>query len=209
MHLGSFRRRARMRRTWLRLAIFIAVVALYIDYVSLVVVKYPLLRVSPSAAASTESSGQQKQRIFIASMHWNNERIIRSHWSSAVLDLVKHFGAENVYISIAESGSWDNTKVALRDLDAELEKLGVERSVQLKDVTHKDEIERTPGPDETGWIQTSRGKKELRRIPYLAKIRNDVMAKLKELAERKEPRIFDKVIWLNDVIFTVFALPYT
>ncbi|ELR10247.1 hypothetical protein VC83_08959 [Pseudogymnoascus destructans] len=204
MHLGSFRRRARLRRTWLRLAIIIAVVALYVDYVRLVVVNYPLSRVSPSTA-SMDGSGLKKERIFIASMHWNNERIIRSHWSSAVLDLVKHFGAENVYISVAESGSWDNTKGALRDLDAELEKLGVERNIELKDITHKDEIERTPGPNEAGWIQTSRGKKELRRIPYLAEIRNNVMAKLQDLAGGKggrEPRVFDKVIWLNDVVFT-------
>jgi hypothetical protein len=204
MHLGSFRRRARLRRTWLRLGIIIAVVALYIDYVRLVVVNYPLSRVSPS---TDSKDGSKKERIFIASMHWNNERIIRSHWSSAVLDLVKHFGAENVYISVAESGSWDNTKGALRDLDAELGKLGVERNIELKDITHKDEIERTPGPNEAGWIQTSRGMKELRRIPYLAGIRNNVMAKLQDLAEGKdgrEPRVFDKVIWLNDVIFTVF-----
>lgn len=205
MHLGSFRRRARLRRSWLRLAIFVALVALYVDYVRLVAVNYPLLRVSPSTE-SEDGSGLKKERIFIASMHWNNEGIIRSHWSSAVLDLVKHFGADNVYISVAESGSWDNTKGALRDLDAELGKLGVERNIELKDITHKDEIERTSGPDEAGWIQTSRGKKELRRIPYLSEIRNNVMAKLQDLAEGKdgrEPRVFDKVIWLNDVVFTV------
>ncbi|KFY60426.1 hypothetical protein V497_03659 [Pseudogymnoascus sp. VKM F-4516 (FW-969)] len=204
MHLGSFRRRARLRRTWLRLAIFVALIALYVDYVRLVAVNYPLLRVRPSTE-SEDGSGLRKERIFIASMHWNNERIIRSHWSSAVLDLVKHFGAENVYISVAESGSWDNTKGALRDLDGELGKLGVERNIELKDITHKDEIERTPGPDEAGWIHTSRGKKELRRIPYLAEIRNNVMAKLQDLAEGqdgREPRVFDKVIWLNDVVFT-------
>lgn len=205
MHLGSFRRRARLRRSWLRLAIFVALVALYVDYVRLVAVNYPLLRVSPST--ESEDGSGKKERVFIASMHWNNERIIRSHWSSAVLDLVKHFGAENVYISVAESGSWDNTKGALRDLDGELGKLGVERNIELKDITHKDEIERTPAPNEAGWIQTSRGKKELRRIPYLAEIRNNVMAKLQDLAEGKdgrEPRVFDKVIWLNDVVFTVF-----
>ena len=203
MHLGSFRRGARLRRTWLRLALFVAAVALYIDYVRVVVVEYPLDRVPPS---TEEDAGRERERVFIASMHWNNERIIRSHWSAAVVDLVRHFGAENVYVSIAESGSWDDTKGALRALDAELGRLGVERSVRLEGVTHKDEIERVPGEGEAGGIGTRRGGGEVRRSPYLARIRNEVMAKMGELAERKrEPRVFDKVIWLNDVIFTVFS----
>lgn len=133
--------------------------------------------------------------------------IIRSHWNAAVLDLVRHFGADNVYISITESGSWDDTKGALRELDLELEKLGVERSVELHESTHKDEMERIPGLYEEGWIWTSRGRMELRRIPYLAKIRNGVMEKLKQLAERTDghgKRSFDKILWLNDVIFTVY-----
>ncbi|KAM0163331.1 hypothetical protein ACHAPG_001255 [Botrytis cinerea] len=138
-------------------------------------------------------------------MHWNNELILRSHWSAALLDLVRHLGVDNVYISIVESGSWDNTKGALRDLDVELEKLGVERSIELLNITHKDEVERVPDPDEEGWIQTNRTRKELRRIPYLAKLRNRVMDKLKKLADKRDgqgKRSFDKILWLNDVIFT-------
>lgn len=138
-------------------------------------------------------------------MHWNNELIIRSSWSAAVLDLVKHFGPENVYISVMESGSWDNTKGALKELDLQLEDLGVERSIEMYESTHEDEIERIPNPHEEGWIWTSRGRKELRRIPYLAGIRNKVMNKLQQLAERTDGqrRRFDKILWLNDVIFTV------
>ena len=133
--------------------------------------------------------------------------MIRSHWSAAVLDLVRHYGADNVYISIVESGSMDNSKHALRELDAELEKLGVERSIELLDTTHEDEMAKTPGP---GWISTSRGKKELRRIPYLSGIRNRVMEKLNVLAARENgKRTFDKILWLNDVIFTVSIFELT
>jgi hypothetical protein len=123
-----------------------------------------------------------------------------------MLDLVRYFGADNVYISIIESGSWDDTKGSLRDLDVELEKLGEERSIEMLESTHKDDVERIPEANEEGWIWTSRGKKRLRRIPYLAKIRNGVMQKLKQLAERtygQGKRSFDKILWINDVIFTV------
>lgn len=78
----------------------------------------------------------------------------------------------------------------------------------MSEVTHKDEVERTPGQYDNGWIRTSSGRKELRRIPYLAGIRNKVMEKLKQLEERTDglgKRSFDKILWLNDVIFTVFS----
>ena len=189
----------RLNRAWVRPTILVFFAVLFIDLVLTIAFIPPAIRISPLKST-------HKERIFIASMHWNNELIIRSHWTAAVLNLVRHFGAENVYISILEGGSWDDTKGALRKLDLELDKLGVERSIELYERTHEYEIERVPEPLEEGWVWTSRGREELRRIPYLAGIRNQVMGKLKQLAERVEgkgKRSFDKVLWLNDVIFTV------
>lgn len=115
-----------------------------------------------------------------------------------MLDLVKYFGPENVYISIYESGSWDDSKGALRLLDNDLQELGVRRTITLDDTTHANEIQK---PSAAGWIDTSRGKKELRRIPYLSILRN---LSLKPLAGLAQENIkFDKVLFLNDVVFTV------
>jgi hypothetical protein len=164
-------------------------------------------RVSAAGTPLTNLSVINSDRIFIASMHWNNEIAIRTYWGAAVLDLVRYFGPENVYISIIESGSWDGSKDALRELDLHLEELGVQRSVELIESTHKDDIERTPEPGGEGQIWTNRGGKELRRIPYLAGIRNRVMEKLNELADDSNERkgqIFERVLWLNDVVFTVY-----
>jgi hypothetical protein len=96
----------------------------------------------------------------------------------------------------------------LRGLDTELEKLGVERSVVLSDKTHEDEINRVPVEVEKGWIWSTRGKIEMRRLPFLARTRNAAMEKLRELAVRSDAeggsRTFDRVLWLNgDVIFRV------
>ncbi|KAI4172466.1 MAG: hypothetical protein LQ343_003556 [Gyalolechia ehrenbergii] len=137
------------------------------------------------------------ERIFVASIHWNNESILRSHWNDAVLRLVEHFGPENVYISIIESGSWDDSKGALRLLDGELERLGAQKTIILDQATHTDEIAQTPG--NSGWIDTARGKKELRRIPYLSRLRNRSLEPLAKLAE--EGTKFDRVLFLNDVVF--------
>lgn len=204
MLLHASRRLWRICRSCIRPASVLLLVVLSIDFLLTLSINPPLARVSPSSTSSENVT--RKDCIFIASIHWNSELIVRSYWSAAVLDLVRYFGADNVYVSIIESGSWDDTKSSLRDLDVELEKLGVERSIELLERTHRDEVERDPEPDEAGWIWTSRGKKELRRIPYLAKLRNGAMEKLKQLAERTDgrgKRSWDKILWLNDVIFTV------
>jgi hypothetical protein len=205
MFLRPFRRSRRLWRRWHRLTPVLLFAALFVDFILTVVINTPPTRVPPS---STPPPGpaSHKDRIFIASIHWNNESVIRSHWAAAILDLVRHFGAENVYVAIIEGGSWDDTKGALRDLDLELEKMGVDRSIEMDDSTHKGKIERIPDSAEEGWIWTSRDRKELRRIPYLAGIRNRVMDKMRYLATRTDgqgKQSFDKVLWLNDVIFTV------
>ncbi|OQE40208.1 hypothetical protein PENCOP_c006G02722 [Penicillium coprophilum] len=120
------------------------------------------------------------------------------HWSKALTQLVLKLGPENVFISIYESGSYDNTKGALRELDWELERMRVPRNITLSPVTHEDEIT-VPARGE-GWIRTPDGKKQLRRIPYLARIRNLSLQPLRDLASKGIT--FDKILFLNDVVFT-------
>lgn len=140
------------------------------------------------------------ERIYIAGMHFNNGAILRSHWNNAVLELTELFGAENVFVSVYESGSWDDSKEVLRDLDSQLESRGVPHRVDLSDVTHADEIARGDH-GENGWIETERSEeKELRRIPYLARLRNKTLQDLFDLY--KKGITFDKILFLNDVIFT-------
>jgi hypothetical protein len=130
-------------------------------------------------------------------------------WSAALVDLVKHLGPENVYVSIVESGSQEGTKGALTDLKGELDKLGVKNTISLGiDVWQQaaDLLEfPEEGEDRSGWIFTGRGKSgwEVRRIPYLAKLRNQAMEPLLAMSPGKK---FDKVMWINDVVFTVRSL---
>jgi hypothetical protein len=80
------------------------------------------------------------ERVFITSIHWNNEKNLRSHWNKAVVDLVKYLRPANVFVAILESGSWDDSEGALRELDAQLAQMDVPRSIMLEDITHNDEI---------------------------------------------------------------------
>ncbi|POR36522.1 Uncharacterized protein TPAR_03228 [Tolypocladium paradoxum] len=138
------------------------------------------------------------ERVYIASMHFNNGHVLRNHWNDAVVRLTEAFGPRNVFVSIYESGSWDDSKEVLRGLAAELERRDVPHRVDISDVTHHDEMTREDKGD--GWIDTPRNKKELRRIPYLARLRNKTIKDLLELHDKGVT--FDKVLFLNDVIFT-------
>lgn len=63
----------------------------------------PVTRLPPATAVKNEPNCTES--IFIASLHYNGEALIRSHSTPAILEIVRQFGAENVYISIVESGS--------------------------------------------------------------------------------------------------------
>ncbi|KAL8765603.1 MAG: hypothetical protein Q9209_007385 [Squamulea sp. 1 TL-2023] len=180
-----FRRSSRTR--FFRAAILCLAIALLIDLLTLSTARQRAHLTDPATILS--------ERVFIASIHWNNEAILRSHWNEAVLHLVDQF--DYVHVSILESGSWDDSKGALRLLDSELGKRGIGRTIILDKTTHADEISAAPGGD--GWIDTARGKKELRRIPYLSRLRNRSLEPLAKLAD--EGVKFDKILFVNDVVF--------
>ncbi|EFQ29377.1 hypothetical protein CGRA01v4_05130 [Colletotrichum graminicola] len=142
------------------------------------------------------------ERVYIAGMHYNDAALIRDHWAGAVLALVEALGRDNVFVSVYESGSWDDSKAALLALDEELGRRGVRRNVVLDDRTHQEEVEAVPAQGEAreGWITTPRGKREMRRIPFLARLRNLTLKDLWKLGGEGE--VFDKVLFLNDVVFT-------
>lgn len=168
-----------------------------------------------SRQAAIEPPAFSNEKIFIASMHWTDEAVLRSHWAPAVSQLAQDIGRDNVFISIHESGSFDDTKGALQVLDTDLEMAGIRRKILLDETTHKDEVERPPADDGwiqmpieksyhqywTGWFTLEKGAWVPRRIPYLARLRNIVMQPFYELQQSGE--FFDKVPWLNDVVFDV------
>ena len=148
---------------------------------------------------AVEAVARRPERIYIASLHWNNERILRSRWNNAVVALAKALGRDNVFVTVYESGSWDDSKGALKELDLALGAHDIRRKISLSHTTHLDEISvLTRGH---GWVNTPRGRKELRRIPYLSRLRNLTLEPLQELFEQGER--FDKVLFLNDIVFNV------
>ncbi|ORY02450.1 cryptococcal mannosyltransferase 1-domain-containing protein [Clohesyomyces aquaticus] len=149
------------------------------------------------ASLQTTSPPRNQKRIYIAAQHWNTERILRSHWNVALLALVNELGIENVFLSIYEGESHDNTKSALRTLDDALGDLNVRRNITLSESLHKDEVTKQPAGQSRS--ENSRGTVELRRIPFLANLRNQGLQPLRDLASRGET--FDFILFLDDIVF--------
>ncbi|KAI1821739.1 polysaccharide export protein [Xylaria intraflava] len=200
--LMSYRR---FRRNYLRPILLFLFFVFLIDAVRIVRRRPETYRTRPSELRQRSGDGAPTNTtIFIASVHRNTEAILRTAWSGAVLDLVDYFGPDNVYFSAVESGSQDESKAALIDLKVLLDMKGVANTVSLGLTVWEqlDEIETRPPPNVRvpTWVwNVAESQWELRRIPYLARVRNQAMAPLKEL--ESQGRIFDKILWLNDVVF--------
>ena len=166
------------------------------------------LHVRRYVAVSRDAARETEQRyrifaapgkVFITGIFWNNEGVLRESIVPALLELSSYLGEGNVFISLHESGSGDGTKVVLRELDAELEKRGVERRISLSNTTHEDVL--SAADKAANWITPpGSSHKEFRRIPFLARERNVALEPLSELAG--SGRTFDKVLFINDVVFS-------
>jgi hypothetical protein len=202
MFLLAFRRSSRRRYT--RAALLVATLACLLDLLSLLSAHKTFTSNLQSTTITTLSAlpaALHDLKLFVAATHWNNGAILASHWNAAVLDLITTLGPENTYVSIAESGSWDDTKTLLLELDRALASLGALRTISLDERSHADDLAAGPPPplpngETPGWIAPHPGSaaKHLRRIPYLSRLRNLSLAPLNAS--------FTHILFLNDVAFT-------
>ena len=201
MFLRAFRRSPLRRYT--RAVILLAVFIAFLDLFSLLS-KYRTFQHNLAAATVEEPNelplSLRDQKILICAQFWTSGYALTSHWNDDLLDLIGKLGPHNVYVSIYESGSLDGTKEALKLLDARLKSIGVQKMIVLDPTTHEDEVSKIPEEGTPGWIHTPRSgdAKELRRISYLARLRNKV---LQPLYDGSTSMTFDKILFLNDIDF--------
>lgn len=143
------------------------------------------------------SSSPYTGRVFIASLLKDNEDILKASWSDAVVNLTTILGPDNVFVSIHESGSRDGTKEELHSLGVRLQKLGAGHYINTVDLSQ--DMNRIMPPYGPGHVQVD-GQRLLRRIPWLAELRNMNLVPLQDLARKGV--FFDKVLFLNDIVFT-------
>lgn len=200
----------RTRGRYLRASVLGVLVVSLLDLFSLLSQYHTFqsnLRLNTIERKNDLAGAVRSDKIYIQAQFWTSALALYNGWSDTLLELVQVLGVGNVFVSIVESGSLDNTKEFLQHLDYKLGELGVERSVQMSNWSHADEMNRT---NEVGVLHFpeyagqkgkdgSRREWEVRRIPFLARERNRGLEPLVEMG--KQGRRFDKVIVLNDVVY--------
>lgn len=119
------------------------------------------------------------ETIFIAVNLYNSEPLF-PHFSDSLLHLAHLLGEQNVYVSIYESNSKDNTKQHLSILQHNLELRGIQNRIRMLDNSRRTEFE---------------------RIERLALIRNEALSPIHDGIHGLHDRTFAKVLWLNDIFF--------
>lgn len=121
---------------------------------------------------------------FIAANLYNSASLLPT-WTRELSSLIDHLGHQNVFVSIYESNSLDETKNLLRTFAADLVNSGVRNSVVLED---------TEGGHKTNWQLNGH-----QRIRYMADARNRALEPLS--TETLHGHVFDKLVFFNDVYF--------
>jgi len=132
-----------------------------------------LLDVGRAAAAAASSAHPS---LYIAANFRDNAATVTT-FSAELLKLAADVGPSNLFVTVYESGSADSTPRLLDDARRSLEAAGVATNITAN------------GP------LTRRGRQ---RIDFLADARNELLKPLRAMAHERR---FDRVVFVNDVLF--------
>ncbi|KAL3443866.1 cryptococcal mannosyltransferase 1-domain-containing protein [Aspergillus insuetus] len=139
------------------------------------------------ANSTTHGRGNPRnEKIFIAaSLYDRGGDIAGGQWGQRILTLIDLLGEENVFLSIYENDSGSAGAGALLDFKAQV---SCNKSIVVEDKLDWADLHAVTVPG---------GSKRVKRIEYLAEVRNRA---LRPLDTDQEMR-FDKLLYLNDIIF--------
>ena len=159
-------------------------------------------------------SNPKNERVFIAA-NIIDSNLIRGAWGKAVLELIDIIGNGNVFLSIYENDSGEDTKEALREFSAKVKcehsSLGcapTDRTGDKAIVSSHIDVDSLPK------FQILPNEKRTKRLAYLAKVRNhaldpldappsrDAVKRSNSTARSADAAAFDRLLFLNDVVFS-------
>ncbi|KAL4917491.1 cryptococcal mannosyltransferase 1-domain-containing protein [Aspergillus aurantiobrunneus] len=147
---------------------------------------YETLKNAVHNSANPARGNPRNEKIFIAaSLYDRSGDIAGGLWGQSVLKLIDLLGEENVFLSIYENDSGSAGAGALLDLEAQIP--------CNKSIVYEENLEL----DSLDFVTIPGGSKRIRRIEYLAEVRNRALRPLDALSGMK----FDKLLYLNDIAF--------
>ena len=110
---------------------------------------------------------------------------MKGNWGKALLQLIDLLGNDNVFLSIYENDGGPDAQAALEEFKGKVQcahSLVFEEHLPLINISH---------------ITLSDGSERVKRIAYLAEVRNRALRPLDEATDVK----FDRILFFNDVVF--------
>lgn len=147
---------------------------------------YELLRKAALESHTPGRGNPRNEKVFIAaSLYDRGGRLARGQWGVAILKLIHLLGEDNVFLSIYENNSGPEAESALQDFG---ELVTCNKSLVFEEKLDLDTLPTITVPG---------GSKRIKRIEYLAEVRNRALKPLDDHPERR----YDKLLYLNDVVF--------
>ena len=146
---------------------------------------YQKLRDQVKSSPQPGRGNIRNEKVFIAaSIRDRHGRLANGVWAEKVLALVELLGPDNVFLSIYENDSGPVAQGALQELEKRLS------------FPHLLEFEEHLPPDAVPFVTIPDGTQRVKRVAYLAEVRNRALRPL-EISEVR----YDKLLYLNDVVF--------
>ena len=165
------------------LALFIGFV--FLPSYTILPAHYVELREQALSSDAPGSGNPRGKKIFLASLLYDpHGELADGPWADNLLRLIHLLGPENTFLSIYENDSGDDGRHAMDLLR--------ERTPCNHSLIVEDHLDRTELPH----VTLMDGSKRVKRITYLAEIRNKALKPLRDTEV-----VFDKVLYLNDVFF--------
>ncbi|PNS17474.1 Vesicle-associated membrane protein-associated protein [Sphaceloma murrayae] len=147
------------------------------------------LRRRASASSEPGRANPNKEQIFIAASVYDKDgSLISGAWGRNIVDLVDLLGPDNVFVSIYEN---DASQEASKALYAFRKQLKCENIV-VNEHLNTTGLQHVIMPD---------GRRLLKRIAFLAEVRNRALAPLDDTNSPVHNTKFDKLLYVNDVVF--------
>ncbi|RAL00320.1 glycosyltransferase family 69 protein [Aspergillus ibericus CBS 121593] len=147
---------------------------------------YAALRNVVQASNTPGRGNPRNSTVFIAvSLYDKNGVLAGGQWGQALLDLIDMIGPDNVFLSIYENDSEKAGERALQQLS--------DRVPCNKSIVYEEHFNFTGFPT----VTLPDGSEHVRRVEFLADVRNRALRPLDEHPELR----FDRLLFLNDVYF--------
>lgn len=151
--------------------------------------QYSILRSTIESGEAKGRGNPHNEKVFIAAAVYDHQgELLSGEWGAQLLQLVEILGPENVFLSIYENDADEQARVALRDF---------EKMVSCNNSIVHDHLDLASLPH----VTTPSGASRLKRIAFLAEVRNRALGPLEDPHSPAYNTRFDKLLYLNDVFF--------